>query len=372
MSNLPFNRTAINVRERPLSSDINRAQSELDRTLRDLLMSIYLTRGGISPDNSGLPLTGMIGDGLKVRPVSPASMSIQVNPGLGFAYDVSHSDLSIGGVNELNDLPYWKPLVLNSPAPTIAIDAAPGGGNSRYDIVEIRTNRLLGESTSRDVLNVISGAFEAQVINKSLDWSLEGSVGKVTDPAASTAAISLKAGIAAVSPTPPAVTPGYTKIAQILVGSGVTSVDADKIQDHRRLLFPYGNFNVSARVTFPAAPYNSLTMAALHAPPGVLVSALWLSNTPAWKLYVFPGVSPVPMLPVVTASGNVASATPIRVLAAVQQITVDSSLQAALAGASASPAINVAVGQTGWVFPFSDGGDGASAITFNVSAHLQG
>lgn len=346
MSNFPFNRTAINVRERPMSSDINRAQSELDRTIRDLLMAQYLPRGGISPDNSGLPVTGMIGDGLKVRPVSPVSMSIQVNPGLGFVYDVAHSDLSIGGVNEMNDLSVWKPLVLNGPAPTIPLDVAPGGGSSRYDIVEVRTNRLFGESTSRDVLNVISGAFEAQVVNKSLDWSLEGSIGKVTTPALSTAAISLKAGVAAPSPSPPGVTPGYTQIAQILVGSGVTTIDSDKIVDFRRQLFPCGVAQFATEIVM-AAGATTLTMNELHAPPGLVMCAVGNSFSPpvAIEIYIFPG-STLSRKPLLHANAYVASAA----APAWQQVSVVSgfatlAVQSAVAGASAAPTLKVAVGQ---------------------------
>ena len=38
MANKTYDRTIINPRERPLSSDINQAQSELDQALRDTLL----------------------------------------------------------------------------------------------------------------------------------------------------------------------------------------------------------------------------------------------------------------------------------------------------------------------------------------------
>lgn len=341
MANNSFDRTIINARERPMSSDINRLVSESDRALREVLTRLYQSRAAIYPDGAGTPISGFLGDGFGVRPTSPVSLSVLVKSGIGFLYDpVTASDL--GGISNVNDLSVWKPMVLNNDV-TIALASAPMAPNSRYDIVEVRTNRLVGEPSSRDVLNPTTGVFDPTFVNKSLLWSVDASVGSVVDPALSTAALSLKTGLPGNLPTVPSPTPGYTQLARILVGPSVASVDADAIRRDRRLLLPGSLLQVAALIT-GISPYNAVTTTSLFAPPSVVATAVWTGNVGgtaiAFDFYVMPGASPSTMYPVASFMGNLTLFQ--------TQVTVDAPLQAILAGVNASPPIKVAIGQKLW------------------------
>ena len=78
MANQAFEREILNPRERPLSSDINTAQSQLDRSMRETLQRLFQKRVSASSDASAAPVRGFIGDGLKVRADSPAGLSVRV------------------------------------------------------------------------------------------------------------------------------------------------------------------------------------------------------------------------------------------------------------------------------------------------------
>lgn len=367
MSNNLFNRTAINTRERPLSSDINRAQSELDRTLRDLMRTICLPRYGIYPEGIGTSPTGFFSGGFAVKPKSPISMTVTVGAGIGMAYSGTQ-DSNIGGVTELNDLALWKPIILTADK-DVALDAA-DGTNPRYDIIEVKTNRLLTEPTSRDVLNVSSGAFEALVVNKSLDWTVDGSYGKVYADDLSTAALSYKVG--KTTGALPSTTPGYTRIAVIYVSNGVTTIDKDVIRDTRRILFQNMMANIAARVTLPSGALP-VTMNTLIAPPDFVVSAVGVASNPAEiALYVFPAgidtsVLPVPSVQALIGATFGAQGTDCVVTA----ITVDSTIQTAVAGANADPQVDIAIGATGWKFRIvSSGSAAANNAVFHILAAL--
>ena len=58
MANKTFDREIINVRERPLSSDINTAESYLDYTLRSFLDQLFLGRVSRDSDAAGSPMSG--------------------------------------------------------------------------------------------------------------------------------------------------------------------------------------------------------------------------------------------------------------------------------------------------------------------------
>jgi len=360
MANFPFNRTVINTRERPLSSDINRAQSEIDRTLRDALMNIYLPRHSTYPDYASYPVSGMIGAGMKVRPKSPASMIVTVDIGLGMSYSGA-VDSNIGGVPEVNDLSLWKPLYLDAPK-DIVLDAAPGS-SYRYDIIEVRTNRLLTDPSSRDVLNTSSGAFEAQVVNKALDWRLDGSFSRVLAGNPSTGAIGYKVGATgAAAPDP---TNNYMKIATIYIPTGTTAVDADKINDTRRMLSPAGLACLSTTVFIPAGS-TTPNMTMLRCPPGIVVSAVCISFNPVeLEIYVLAGAAGLGA-PVPVANSCVFPSTITPTYAGAAMMTVDSVIQAKLAGASASPQVKAAIGQKGYLIQILTSGD---ATANNAQVH---
>ncbi len=273
MANNPWDREIINVRERPLSSDINTAQSQMDRSLRDMLSTFFKARASHSSELSGLPPTGFLGDGLKVRQPAAPGLSVQVAPGLGFFYSPADSVSAVNGIVGLDDLSSYKPLPLLASTNINGIPAGPAVGFDRYDIVEVRTNRVVGNPLSRDTLDTISGLFVSGLVNKTMSFVLDGSVGIVNSPALSTSALSYKVGVVAATggAVEPTVTPGYTKIATIFSNNGnmVAGVTRGNIIDRRVLLHPGGIMSWTADAIIPSGAANPPTSPRSSLPAGV-------------------------------------------------------------------------------------------------------
>jgi hypothetical protein len=227
MANDPFSREIINVRERPLSSDTNIAESYLDRSLRDFIRAL------LAPDPLAV-VTGFLNQSFKVVATTTPSMTVNISPGLGFIDDASDVPTAIGGVLGVNDVSTMKPLPLSAVQP-IVIDGAPSAGNSRYDIIEVKCDRRSQDPTSRDILDPATGVFAPNLVNKTLAFYLDGRNARVVSPAPSTTGIGYKVGVAATSGTEvvPATTAGYVKIAEIHVVSGVTTITNSVITDTR-------------------------------------------------------------------------------------------------------------------------------------------
>lgn len=337
MADNDFDRVAVNTRERPLSTDINKQASQADRTLRELLTVLLGPRSSIVSEQPGTPFNGFMGDGFKVRQVNPAALQVQVAGGFGFIWNPTDAPSAIGGVSGIDDLAGWKPLLLTA-AMTINVPT-PDPTNPRIDIVEVNYNRRLADPSTRDVLNPVTGVFDPTVVNKTLAWDMDNSQSIVTAPADSTGAVGYKAGIPGVSPSVPPTTAGYTKIAQILVGNGVTTIAQNVIQDLRQILAPYMMRQVMARAELDPGGAN-VSLPSLKAPAGVQVAANILAG--ARSLFIFAGdVSSD--TPIATCTGIATETGP---LISTAVTTVTSGLQTSLANAAETdPVLQVAVGQ---------------------------
>lgn len=273
MANQAWDRQIINTRERPVSADINAAQSQADRSLRDLLASFFTTRASTSSELAGTPPTGFVGDGLKVRPPAVPSLAVQVAPGLGFMYAPADVPAAVSGVVGVDDLSVFKPLPLVASTAINGIPAGPGVGFDRYDIVEVRINRAAANPLSRDTLDTGSGLFVSGLLNKTLGFTLDGSVGVVTSPASSTAAISYKVGVVAATgaAVEPSLTAGYTKLATIFSNNGnmTAGVTRANILDKRRMLGPYGMAPFYGSFSIPTGAASPPTALSFTGPPGV-------------------------------------------------------------------------------------------------------
>jgi hypothetical protein len=291
MANQAWDRAVINVRERPLSSDINTAQSQLDRSVRDMLASFFISRISGSSDLSNNPRTGFIGDGLKVRQPAAPGLSVQLAPGLGFMYAPADVPQAVGGVVGLDDLSVYKPLPLLASATISGITAGPAAGFDRYDIVEVKVNRVLGNPLSRDTLDTISGLFVSGNVNKTMGFTLDGSVGVVTSPSLSTAAISYKVGVVAATggAVEPAVTSGYVKIATIFSNNGnmTTGVTRGNIIDQRLLLHPHGMMPFAASFNVPTGAAAPPTGVLFSGPPGVELVVLKIAQPANFRFEVY-------------------------------------------------------------------------------------
>lgn len=260
MANSPFDRTIINPRERPLSSDINQAQSQLDRSLRDALSYIYSTR--VSQTNPGQnAVTGFLGNGFRVNG-NGTNMSLTLEQGLGFYVDGSTG--AVGGVIGLDDFSVYKPLLLNS-SPTITVPTAPTAPNSRIDIIEVQFKRTLNNPLTRDILDIGTGTFMSGIVNKTMEFGLDN---QITINGAG--AINYKTGNVAVSPSVPVTDSGYYKIAEIRVSSGVTAIFNSDIVDSRPLIWPASGTTISGTISVHEAANNIVVDSHFYtAPPGV-------------------------------------------------------------------------------------------------------
>lgn len=228
MANKPFDREVWNNLEKALSSDQNAAQTYVDLTLRTFIRNLL----AVDPTSV---VTGFLNASFLVKPTSPTSMNVTVNPGLGFIDASGDEPSSIGSVASVDDPASLKPLPLLT-SQVIAIDAAPSAGNNRIDIIEVTYDRRLMDSNSRDILDPTTGAFAPGLVNKTLGWILDGLTGRVVTPSPSTAPIGYKVGAAATagSEVAPAVTTGYIKIAEVhLIGGTTTVIASGNLTDER-------------------------------------------------------------------------------------------------------------------------------------------
>jgi len=287
MADKPFDRTVINLRERPLSTDINQAQSQIDRAMRFAFERMLASR---TSDASHLSTSqpAFMGDGFALVPTAPASMQVNVKKGLGWL-PVADDPAAIGGIVGLDDLCSFKPVVLMADT-AFAVPVAPGAPNTRIDIIEVKADRRVENPLARDVLNATTGVFDPTMVNKTLAYYLDGRTGVVTDPAPSTAGLSYKIGVAANPGVAPGVTAGYVKIAEVRVGSGVASVDTDKLVDRRQLASPGNAIAVGCRFYLD---YNGgapiLTMNSVCAPPGTYIGAKKGTGKGDAEIYIIGG-----------------------------------------------------------------------------------
>lgn len=277
MANNPFDRTNIGLRERPLSSDLNAMQGQLHRAIMHLAGYMLAPRAGVTA-SANSPKSGFLHDGLRVTPSSPVGMTVVVAAGLGMVYDTGDlvSDIGATDLEQVNDLSPFKPIPLLAPV-TFAVPTAPGSPNSRIDIIEVRTARRLENAITRRQLDPGTESFLDHVYFKALAYCLDGQTGVVTNPTASTAALSYKIGTAANPGLVPATTAGYTKIAEILVPNGTTSVNGTRIVDRRPVLSPTGEVVATVRfgMDWTVAPSETnigtalVTIREVIAPPGI-------------------------------------------------------------------------------------------------------
>lgn len=269
MANSPFDREVWNLYERALADDNNIESSYADLALRTILDRLTTPRASITDFSmQTTPPPAFAGDGLKVVAQSPAAMAVNVTAGQGFIGDTGSLPTDIGGIPGVNDVARLKPVTLSA-LQTFVVPAN-ASGLTRVDIVELVYRRAFADSTSRDIMALISPfVFTPTLVNKTLTWDLAGQTGTVTSPASSTAALSYKIGVAGAGT--PATTAGYTKVAEITVISGAASIAQTDILDTRRGLALHGLQRLAITiVSQPVAGTHTIT--ALTAAPGVEVS----------------------------------------------------------------------------------------------------
>lgn len=282
MSTDPFDRQSIQVRERPVSTDFNEGESLRHRVLMELLGLMTSGRTSIANDAAvllpGLNDAGFYGAAFKARP--GVGLQVVLDPGLGL-FDDAVSTTGIGAplYSGIDDTSSIKPLTLTAPEP-IAVPVA-DLVNPRIDIIEVKYDRRLNNSISRDIFNPGTERFEPGLVTKTLAYNQNGrsSVNGI-------GSINYKTGAPNPVPVAPAVDAGYVKIAEVLVGAGAVAIAANVIKDLRRLLFWGG----VGRLGFQVQGGAVLQFAA---PPGVRIACFQNGGSTTEDIYVAVGDSTI-------------------------------------------------------------------------------
>lgn len=355
MANKPFDRMILNVRERPISSDINQGFSDVARTdIFNLIHPLFARFGPAIPLPSDIS-TKFLNGGFYVL-ATGSGMDVLVSAGLGVMYGGGDVPTDIDGVVGLSDTSTMKPLVLSA-TQTIAVPAS-DPTNPRIDIIEVRARRERNDPQTRDVFNPATEVFDPTGgVLKNLSVDCLNDTGVVLSPANSTASIGYKTGVPGSTPGIPATSPGYVKIAEIRVEAASTSVPANKVKDMRSVVGGQpGGIVVRGNVTWATndPPGTAITHIVM-APPGVRVSAA--SPTGAAPATGFSKVCTLYIAAGAGITGSSVQITPsnngnLQVLAQVESVTVmaaDASIRTAMDGTAVNTESNphVAVMSTG-------------------------
>ena len=291
MADNPFDQTNYGLRERPVSADWNQLSSQLYMTIREAHRYIHDAR--VSAGSSAAQsISGFHGAGLRVVPSTPAGMSVAVSAGLGFMFAPTDipTDLGATDLESVDDRSPYKPLIVQTPQ-TFNVPVAPSSPNSRIDIIEVRNPRRLENAIPRRQLDPNTLQYDDHIFNKTLAFQIDNlQCGTVTDPSPSTAPLSYKTGTSGNPGLVPPTTPGYIKIAEVLVPNGATSIGAIGIIDRRALLFAggVGRFSGRWRVQWNSGSPTA-TAIAIAAPPGIDVTFTPVGLRGAGSLFVVGG-----------------------------------------------------------------------------------
>lgn len=222
MADNPFDRTIIRPLEKPLCDDVNQGFSQMDRGIRDAMFNLLRGR------------QGFLNTGFLVVQQSPAAMSVVLKAGIGWQDAPADVPTAIDSVVGLDDLSRYKPIILVNDL-TIAVPVAPGA-NSRIDLLEVRYDRRVNNLQSRNFLNTTTNAFAPANVNKTLDFTVDGTLAYYAAAATPTTALAYKSGVVSGSPSPPATDTGYLPLAYITVGTGVTTIVTANIQVLRSVI----------------------------------------------------------------------------------------------------------------------------------------
>lgn len=286
MANQSFDTTIINPLERPKSSDINAAQSELRRSLLDYLQRAFAYSSGAA-SLSAFTNIGFMGNGFAVTASSPASMVVNISAGMGFS--TGSQDANVAGIAGLNDLSVYKPLYLSA-TKQVTVPTAPGAGFCRRDAIYVRVTRQLADPTSSDVYSVALGVFTPQTINKTMTFDLAGQTPQVIEAGSGTtwtsSIVYAKGAQTAYTTADDFLTApitnaplfqGWFRIAVINVGPNDTAISQGEINDTRSILATNGVYEITGSATLGGADAftstaQQLSNVVIKTPPGIRCS----------------------------------------------------------------------------------------------------
>lgn len=384
MANKPFDQRIINLLERPTSSDLNIAQSQLNLGGRALMRQL------LQP-NPTLVGTGSLGESFFVEKTA-GNRNFKIKRGVGFNYVAYNSatDDDIGGVSGLSDpFDYRMVSIQDEAGVAISVPAAPSAGQCRRDVIAIRcsnpTDAMLEDSQPTDIYDPTPGVGKFDVVTKpkTFSYDISGATQEVVNYDAVSGVTAqvvyitgqvvsysepdslLNAPVALPAPT-------YLRIAVVNVVGGALAVAQSDVVDFRRLVSPQGNLVVSGSATIGSVGVNPgarLQGVTLKTPPGIKAQ-IWkvkegTSNSYALVVYGPRNVTtasltlqredPADRYALLVAASPGFADRPIELVAGPKAINgvVNNEAKTLAASASASPTQAVAIGQPYHVFPFT-------------------
>lgn len=279
-----FDRPIINVRERPLSGDINQMASSLDYAQREFIMRAYGYRNPAVANTGAQIPQGFISDAFKADP--GAGMQVILRAGIGTQDGTGDQPTNINAANNLNDTHPLKPLVLSAAEPITVPTADPA--NPRWDIIEAKYDRQVLNPQSRDILNTGTGIFTPGIVDKDLVWDLAGlSTVNGAGP------INYKTGAPAGVPVVPTTDAGYMRIGRVWVPAAAGAITQDDIIDDRRLLMPGGSIHIAGVALVNHTTYALTDAMVTSCPAGVDVMMFTYLGIATFGFQVigpFPGI----------------------------------------------------------------------------------
>ncbi len=287
-----FDRTFLNVRERPLSGDPNQDSSNSDYTARELLQRTFAYRDGASTSTASILTEGFISDSFKAD--VGAGMTVVLRPGIGWQQAPGDEPTNIDSANNLNDQHPLKPLVLDAAQSVGFNNADPT--NPRIDSVFVKYDRQVLNPQSRDILDTSSGVFTPNLVLKDLVFDLATLVSiDGSEP------INVVTGSPNVSPVAPATPAGYMRVCDVWIPAASSSITANNIGDRRRLLVDGGSVIVAGHIYIDLTTYLiDQASSEINAPPGVDVVVELFSTTDLFGSITIMGPFPIWAAPYAT------------------------------------------------------------------------
>ena len=349
----PFDQRVIAPMQRPSTEDLNSARSAEALRLSWFYQQLLARMTTASNPGAFYP-TGFLGAGFRCVPTSPATLGVQLSPGLGFYYDdttplVIAEDLAGLRYEGVTDLSPYHPLVLDA---TLVIPIQlplPPPGQSRYDLIEVRPKRELTDYGQVLRWNTAGNQFTPDNCAAFLRYAVDnGDLGYVpgntAGPSASVDPVSCVVGPAAVTGTQltPQGSPGYVPVARILVSDSAVTILGDKIADQRHMAQP-GGIVAEVECTVGTAAVYKPVILQYDAAPGIVLVPYGLDRAEAsMALYVLgPQFTSMNMQVQCLAIGD--SNTNARIASAelryinTDPVLVDASIQTAVADAARTP-----------------------------------
>lgn len=383
MANKPFDQRVIYLLERPTSSDLNIAQSQLNLGVRAFARQLMM-------QNPAFLATGSVGESFFVE--AAGGRDVLINRGIGFNYASENAglDQNIGGVTGLSDTLDYRMVTLQTEGGVrFTIPDAPPAGQCRRDLIAILCTRAsasqLKDAESTDIYNPPSSSFGPDFRNKTLSYDLTGAVPQVLNYTDSfniftdsvvyvTGQVVTYTGPDSLLNAPRPNAPiRYLNIGVINVVGGQPSITASDIVDFRRLVSPQGNLVVNGSATIGSSGIGNrggrLEEITLKTPPGIRAQ-LWktaegTSNSYAIVVYGPRNVTsaslclqradPASRYELLVNNISGFSDRPIELVAGPRTLNniANDEVKTIAASSSASPAQQIAVGQSFHFFPFT-------------------